>query len=92
MVFENSSSCETTVSLLRALTLGSGESCISMDLWSVATLLVPFVCGVVVLQYIARRLLGYGKTRKPVLAEKPTETYASPIESTGAWRDSGGLK
>lgn len=90
MAFAVTPVCETTISLLRAFTMGADNACISMNLWSVATVVVPFVGGVVVLQYLARRLLGKTPARKAVPLDASANVYgAGPIRSTGARRDEG---
>jgi len=93
MSFASPPACETVVSLLRAFTLGAEGACISMDLWSVATVIIPFIVGVVVLQYLGRRLVGPRGASKRAPLDASANVYgadapgAGPVRSTGAWRD-----
>ena len=88
MAFNPLPTCETTISLLRALTGFSKEACVSIELWSVATVIFPFIAGVVVLQYTAKRLLDRKRKSKPKPLDASANVYGSgPVRSTGAWRD-----
>ena len=57
--------CSETVSLLRALTLGAGEACVEISLPSLISVLVPFIASVLVLQWLARRVLFGPPKRRP---------------------------
>lgn len=86
--------CTETVTLLRALTLGAGQACVSMGTGSILTLVAGFVLAVVALQFGANRLLGALKApkRAPPPAPAPQDSLSGPgydggpIKTTGAWR------
>lgn len=92
MAFGATQACTTTVSVLEALVFGAGEACISVGMWSVLGALLPFVVGVTILQFIARRalakLVGRNPPKKVRKKSSPQDlSYdGGPIDSTGAWR------
>ncbi|MDA8746966.1 hypothetical protein N9M66_02010 [Litoreibacter sp.] len=62
MAFQTTPICESTVSLLRAITLGADGACVSLNTWSVLSLVGGFVVAVVVLQWVGRRVIGGRKS------------------------------
>ncbi|SFR52144.1 hypothetical protein [Litoreibacter janthinus] len=91
MAFEAIAACETTVSLLRAVTLGAGDACVSLDLWSLAAFGAVFIGAVIALQFGAHRALGLRKSRKPMAPPAKVDAFdvkydGGPIKSTEGWR------
>ncbi|MDF0601129.1 hypothetical protein P1J78_10340 [Psychromarinibacter sp. C21-152] len=56
--------CKETVSPLWALIFGAGDACIEMSMWSILLLILPFAAFVMVLQFVANRLL-FGRRERP---------------------------
>lgn len=92
MAFPTAPDCAETVSILVAVFRGAGQACVSLSPASILTALIPFVLGVVVLQFIARKLLAKATGTKPKPtpeAQKAgpfdTDYDGGPIRSTRGW-------
>lgn len=48
--------CAETVSILYAVTMGAGDACIRIDIWSILTAFGGFIVLVVIAQFAARKL------------------------------------
>lgn len=79
--------CTEVVTILTALIFGAGDACVDIGLRSVLPALLVFVVCVVVLQFLARRLLSrlFGR-RKPTRTATPTRAR-KPLEGP---EDDGG--
>jgi hypothetical protein len=93
VAFPTAPECADTVSILWAVFRGAGQACVSVDTVSIVTALIPFVLGVVVLQWVARRLWAKAtgpKTPTPQKAAKAgpfdTDYDGGPIKTTRGWR------
>ena len=71
--------CTESVSILRAMILGTGDACVRIDMWSLLSAFGAFIACVLIAQFAARRLWARLTRPKPAFSDVHEKTVEHPI-------------